>query len=202
MSRPPRARHRRVGAFTLLELLVAIAILAFIAVMAWRGLFSLTATRERLSPQNDQVRAVLATFGQLETDLARVPLNIALYAVPVQPVRVVTIDGQRNLQILRLADALDGSRASAVQVVQYRLHDGALERQSTPAQRFYSAEPSAQSQTVAVAPGIVDFQVRVWRNGVGWITPAGDADTAGTPGVEVRLQRLDGSVLRRVFMVG
>jgi type II secretory pathway component PulJ len=138
----------------------------------------------------------------METDLARVPLNVALYAVPVQPVRVVTIDGQRNLQILRLADSPDGSRASAVQMVQYRLHEGALERQSTPAQRFYGAAPAGQLETVAIAPGIVDLQVRVWRNGVGWITPASDADTAGTPGVEVQLQRSDGSVLRRVFMVG
>ena len=198
----PAAQNRAQRGFTLLELLVAISILAFIAVISWRGLSSLTATRERLEPQNDQVRSVLAGFGQMELDLARVPINAALYALPTQAVRVLVVDGQRSLQILRLADSPDGSRASAVQMVLYRIENGVLERQTTPAQRFYSADAPARLETVALVPSIDDLQIRVWRVNVGWITPASDADTAGATGLELRLQRHDGTFLRRVFTVG
>jgi len=197
--------HRgRLGSrgFTLLELLVAITILAFISVIAWRGLSSLTATRERLQPQNDQVRSLLAGFGQMELDLAHVPVNATLYALPTQPVRVIVVDGQRSLQILRLSDSPDGSRASAVQLVLYRIHDGTLERQTTPAQRYYSADASSHLESVALVPSVDDLQVRVWRTNVGWITPASDADTAGVVGLELRLQRHDGTFLRRVFSIG
>ena len=36
--------------FTLLELLVAISVLSVVSIIAWRGLDSLVATRERLEP--------------------------------------------------------------------------------------------------------------------------------------------------------
>lgn len=192
----------RLAGFTLLELLVAITILAFIAVIAWRGLSSLTATRERLEPQNEQVRALLAGFGQMELDLAHVPVNSALYALPTQAIRVQVEEGQRTLQILRLADAPDGNRASAVQLVRYRIHEGRLERQTAPAQRFYGGDAAVSLDTVALVPAVDDLQVRVWRNNVGWITPVADADTASVTGIEINLQRHDGSVLRRVFLVG
>ena len=192
----------RSAGFTLLELLVAISILAFIAVIAWRGLSSLTATRERLEPQNEQVRAVLAGFGQMELDLAHVPLNGGLYALPIQAVRVLIVDGQRQLQVLRLTDSPDGSHASAMQTVLYRVQNGVLERQSTPAQRFYSADTAARVDSTGLVPSVEELQVRVWRAKVGWITPASDADTANAVGLEVRLLRGDGTSLRRVFVVG
>jgi len=198
---PTLRRGARRGGFTLLELLVAITILAFIAVIAWRGLSSLTATRERLEPQNEQVRAVLAAFGQMELDLAHVPANGTLYALPMQALRVRVEDGQRVLQILRLTEAPDGSRASAVQLVMYRVHEGRLERQAAPAQRYYGSA-AATLDTVALLPAVDDMQIRVWRPSVGWITPVADADAVNAAGVEVNLQRHDGSTLRRVFLVG
>jgi general secretion pathway protein J len=204
ISRPhvPTRRDRSCGGFTLLELLVAVTILAVIAVMAWRGLSSLTATRERLEPQNDAVHAMLAGFGQMESDLAQAPTSARLFALPVQAVRVVAIDGHTTLQILRLAESPDGNRAAAAQTILYHVVDGALQRQSAPAQRYYQGDAAVTLNSVVLVPQIDEMQVRVWRNTVGWITPASDADTANTVGVEVRLLRHDGTTLRRVFAVG
>jgi general secretion pathway protein J len=197
----PRAVPRPAG-FTLLELLVAVTILAVIAVMTWQGLSSLAATRERLAPQNDDVHAILVGLGQMERDLAQAPTSARLFALPVQPVRVLSIDGRAALQILRTADSPDGSRAAAAQTVLYQVVDGALQRQSSPAQRLYQAAGTFTPETVVLVPQVDALQVRVWRNTVGWITPASDADTANTVGVEVRLLRHDGTALRRVFAVG
>lgn len=197
---PSAGRHTAPAGFTLLELLVAITILAFIAVVAWRGLSSLAATRERLEPHGEQVRALLAGFGQMEIDLANMPRNAVLYALPSQALRVVVAGGERRLQILRLAPSPDGSGASAVQTVWYRVHEGVLERLSTPAQRVYAAQQSVQLDSVVLMPDVDDWQLRVWQAGGGWIVPVTDADTAGAAGVEVSLQRHDGSILRRVFL--
>jgi len=194
--------HTRRRGFTLLELLVAVSILALIAVVAWRGLSALTATRERLEPQSDEVHALLAGLGQIERDLAQVPTNARLFALPTQALRVMAIEGSPTLQILRLARSPDGSSAAAVQIVFYRVRDGHLERQSTAAQRFYSASGAATMDAVALVPGVDAMQIRVWRSNVGWITPGSDADAASTVGVEVRLQRHDGTSVRRVFVVG
>jgi general secretion pathway protein J len=201
-ANPPRRAARTGGGFTLIELLVAITILAVVAVMSWRGLSSLTATRERLEPQNAVVHSVLAGFGQMERDLAQAPGNARLFALPGQAVRVLAIDGRTTLEILRLADSPDGSRATATQTVLYRVVDGTLERQSTPAQHYFQGEAAVTLDRVSLVPQIDEMQVRVWRNAVGWITPASDADTASTVGVEVRLRRHDGTTLRRVFAVG
>jgi general secretion pathway protein J len=194
-------RARRAG-FTLLELLVAVSILALIAIIAWRGLSSLTQTRERLAPQNEAVHAVLAGFGQMERDLAQVPVNTNLFALPTQAVHLLSIDGHASLQILRLAESPDGSPASAVETVFYTVRDGALQRQCTAAQRFYSANPGAMLEAVALVPQIDDLRIRVWRNNVGWIAPSSDADMANILGIEVVLVRHDGNTLRRVFAIG
>lgn len=194
--------RRTAAGFTLLELLVAITIMAVVAVMSWRGLTSLTATRERLQPQNDVVHAILAGFGQMERDLTNAPGNARLFAMPGQAVRVLSIDGRTTLAILRLTDSPDGSRAVAAQTILYRVVDGTLERQSTPAQRYYQGANAVTVDRVGLVPEVDQMQVRVWRNGVGWIAPASDADTANTVGVEVSLLRHNGTTLRRVFAVG
>ena len=55
---------------TLIELLVAIGVLAFIAVMAWRGLDSLTRTRESLNHELEQARSLQLTLAQWQIDCA------------------------------------------------------------------------------------------------------------------------------------
>ena len=195
----PGATRQR--AFTLLELLVAVTILAVVSILCWRGLTTLLSTRDRLQPLNGEVRALMTCLGQMERDLAQVPINGPLFALPVQPVRVTTMQGHPALQVVRLATATDGLAATAVQTVYYLVEDGALVRRSSPPQRFH-ATGGADLESTVLLPGVDDLQIRVWRSNLGWIAPAGDADTANTVGVEMRLLRHDGTVVRRVLAVG
>ncbi|HEX7156532.1 MAG TPA: type II secretion system protein GspJ [Burkholderiaceae bacterium] len=195
------AASRRIGlGFTLIELLVAVSILAILAVISWRGLSTLAATRERLVPETDDVRALLTGFGQMERDLAEAPVNQTLYALSSPAVRVVVADGRQTLEILRIAPpAPDGG--SAVQTVFYSVQDGSLVRQWTPPARVYTATAVEQLQTATLVPQVSSMTVRVWLQNTGWVAPAA-APAVMPPGIEVQLQRTDGTTFRRVMLVG
>ena len=61
-------RHR---GFTLLELLIAIALMALLAVLGWRGLDSVLRSRERIAANSDDLRGLSVAFSQLDEDLRR-----------------------------------------------------------------------------------------------------------------------------------
>lgn len=192
--------------FTLLELLIAISVLSLVSIIAWRGLDTLVATRERLVSEGDDVRALLATFGQLERDLAHVA-NPMLFALPGNPVNVRPTGDGPVLEILRIAPP-DETGALALQRVFYRVGNSALLRQATPATRALGPIDAAQVSTVELLAGVRSLRVRLWQpDPGGWRTPMGTADAAGQPmapppGVEIVVERADGKTYRRVLLVG
>ena len=116
--------------FTLLELLVAITVLSIVSMIAWRGLDSLVATRERLEPEVDDVRSLLTTFGQMERDLTQVT-NPAFLGLAFSPLNIGVADGGQVIELARVASPV-ADRATEVQTVFYRVVDGSLVRQATP----------------------------------------------------------------------
>jgi len=185
--------------FTLVELLVAIAIMAIVAVISWRGLSSLIATRDRLGPEADDVRALLAATGQMQLDLEHA-VNPVLAWRALAPVSVLTVDGATALQIVRFSEPLpDG--ASAVQQVTYAVVDGVLLRQCSAAVRSLPTESSVTVSTVRLVSGVDSIQVRGWRANQGW-TELLPYPVTMPPGIEVVLKRQDGTSLRRVLLVG
>lgn len=199
-------RRVRPRGFTLLELLIAISVLSLVSIIAWRGLDTLVATRERLAPEGDDVRALLTAFGQLERDLAHVA-NPTLFALASNPVQVRLATGGPVLEILRIAPP-DESGALALQQVFYRVDDGALLRQATPATRALAPVEAAQFSNVRLLGAVKTMRVRLWQPGPGWVAPgqAGPQPPgqAALPpqGVEVSVERADGKTYRRVLLVG
>jgi len=189
----------RARGFTLVELLVAIWIMAIVSIISWRGLSALVATRDRLGPEADEVRSLLTGFGQMELDLARVA-SPKLIPQAASPILMLSIDGNPALQILRFSEPLpDGG--SALQQVTYSVIDGALTRASTPPERSVQAAVSTTPTSVRLVAGVSSMQLRVWRAHEGWVTPT-PGDPMLPPGVEVVVTRSDGSTLRRVLLVG
>jgi general secretion pathway protein J len=194
--------------FTLLELLVAITVLSVVSMIAWRGLDSLVTTRERLEPEADDVRALLTTFGQMERDLAQVT-NPQFLGLKSSPVNVSVADGAMMLQLARIAPPAP-DRPTEVQTVYYRVVDGTLMRQATPALPAFELTSTDRMESARLLDKVRLMQVRTWTPGAGWVDPNVPQDTSGTPrqtagvvpGIEVTIERENGRTYRRVLLVG
>jgi general secretion pathway protein J len=186
--------------FTLIELLVAITVLALVSLIAWRGLESLVHTRERLLPENDDVRALLVAFGQLERDLAQVatPVFLPLASAPL----AASNDTPPRIELLRMAPATAGGW-NAVQSVIYELRDGRLVRlASVPMTSIGAPRTSALTETPLLS-GVRAMNTRLWQPGQGWTPPEALQGAAQSPpGLEIVVELADGRQYRRVLLVG
>lgn len=138
---PPARRH---GGFTLLELLVAVALMGVLAVLCWRGLDTVLRSRDVIVHNNDELRALTAAFAQLDDDLRRSWTVRLLRISSRDPIRFTRAspDGPVALELLRESGSLD--ERLRIQQVIYRLRDGQLERGFGPWQ------PEGQSEGVSI----------------------------------------------------
>lgn len=198
---------------TLVELLVAISVLGFVAVLGWRGLDSIVRARIALNNDLEQTRGMQLTFAQLQSDCAHLASSTLL------PDRVPLAIGQGRLTLIRTVFA--DNQPSRLQVISYRVNDGVLTRRESPATRdlgkldtlWQSASNDTDtSQPVVLQTDVDSMQVRLWiSGGNGWLTDPGMltpaiGSTANQPipaGLEVtmHLRGHDGSLMK-IFLLG
>ncbi len=162
------SRPHRLRGLTLVELLVAISVLGFVAVLGWRGLDSITRARTGLNQELEQTRGLQLAFAQLQTDCANVVEQGTLDGRPP-----LFIDSTRVSMVRRVQPE---GRAGALQVVSWRLRNGVLSREESPPTRdltqieqYWQFAQAGGAQAVPLEDGLQWMRLRVWSDdGRGW----------------------------------
>ena len=151
--------------FTLVELLVAISILAIIAVLGWRGLDSIVRARKSLNAELEQTRGTQISFAQLENDSAH------LAGVNLLSNHESLRAAQQRLILIRTV--YEDNQPSRLQVVAYRVVEGVLSRRESNATRdmkildadWQSALNDTDTMPVVnLQSDIVSLDMRTWNN--------------------------------------
>lgn len=206
-----------VSGFTLVEMIIAITILAMVAVLGWRGLDGIVRSRVALTGEMEQTRGMQLTFAQLQSDCAQIA------PVSLMSTRPTLLAAPSRLLMVRLVFA--EQQPTRVQIVDYRLRNGQLRRQESAPTRdlnvldamWQSAlddagDGSVNSQAVLLQSDIAAMQMQLWgSDGQGWRPSAAANAGAQDPnvnanrwtGLQVALQlRGRDSTMVKTFLLG
>ncbi|WP_179403398.1 PulJ/GspJ family protein [Burkholderia guangdongensis] len=171
-----RAPRRRSSGFTLIELMVAIAILAVVAVLAWRGLDQIVRGRDKVAAEMEDERIFAQTFDQMRTDVRRAATDDEAGGP------ALAIAGN-TLQVVRAFDV--PGAAPRLQIVRYRVAGGRVVRYASPPigdesalQRMLKDTDVDGWSAVPLMAGVGAIDARLYVPRVGWTTNMPTADDA------------------------
>jgi general secretion pathway protein J len=188
--------------FTLVELLVALAIFAIMSGFAYRALNSMLESREALAKESRKWRDVSLFVGRVERDVAAVLPRIATGAgeLKLAPLSSSIDSTAPGLAITRSGNMLAGNVSAAPQRVAYRLREGRIERLAWAG---VDAAPRDEPQPTPVLAGVGSLAFRFmdpksseWRPD--WGLP-GNAAAALPAAVEMTLVLASGERIVRLF---
>jgi general secretion pathway protein J len=175
--------------FTLIEVMVAVMLMAVVSLIAWRGVDSVTRSDAHLKASGEDQARLLQALNQIArdidlratTELDQPPLpSLNETEKPREPVMRVRNQGGR-IDLIRTSPRQDGT----LQNVRWWLKGDTLYRAaSVPQTRLPLPGPKAG---VAVLEGVRSVQWRVWQPGKGWKPISGEE--VNPMGVELTLSR-------------
>jgi len=183
--------------FTLLELLVALAILALLSVLGYRALASLTDSEVRLAAEGTRWRTLDQLFMRLESDLRQAQPRAVRNANRTEPAWLGDTDreGNADLRFSRAGPEFALEAGSAGQRLGYRLRDGAIEVLYWP---YLDIAPGLAPTAYVLADGITRFRVDYLDRGGAWRERWPMAGESPLPGaVRVELTLADGATVER-----
>jgi len=187
--------HSNQRGFTLLEVLIALSLMAVLSILSWRALDITASSSERLEASADDTLALLRVLGQIESDIGRhagagilsSPPQWDNRAEPPSPAArdLILPPGIRwspeELTVLRY------THEGAWQEVVWHLAGGTLLRAAGAPARSLPLPPAQAGE--AMLGGVGAFTVRAWLPGRGWSDAApGEAPIAAT-GLEIAIER-------------
>ena len=193
-----RTAERSARGFTLVEALVAVAILAIVATIAWRATAAMTDSEARLASESARWRRLDAVMTRMEADMRKAIPRSARHGGIVEPAWLagpVDTAGNTTLVFTRAGpDAID-EPGSGGQRVGYRLRDGRIELLYWPRlDNVATRDPAAY----ALVDGVTRFQVLQLGADARWTDRWPPSGVDGVPrGVRVDIGLADGSVVER-----
>jgi general secretion pathway protein J len=194
--------------FTLVELLVAIGILAMVAVLGWRGLDGIVRARVALTDQMEMTRGMQLAFAQMQSDCEHAVDATVLGRRPFLQ--------QADNRLTLVRTVLNENEPARLQVIAYRLVNGQLLRRESNTTRdlveldaLWQASVSDTDPTppVTLQGGVESMGVLVWQNNAWQKQPQATAQGGIVPsavtGVQVVLAaRGFAQPLTKSFLLG
>ncbi len=174
--------------FTLLEVLIALTLMAMLSLLSWRALETTARSNERLEAGADDTMALLRVLGQIESDIHQhagthlphaTPLTTS---TPLEAVLPAAIQWQMpHLSILRT------NHHGAWQEVTWALSGNALVRAvGAPSTRL--PLPAATHPELMLS-GVRSFSLRAWLPGRGWVESVAPPASLAATGLEIAIVR-------------
>jgi general secretion pathway protein J len=202
-----RRQHLAAAGFTLLEVLVAIAVFAVMSSLAYAGLTRMLEGRDRIEAEREKWRVVTLAFVQLEDDLAQVRprgvrdnIGMALPGLRGQPVDPRPL-GEPSLEFTRGGLYLaPESTTPDLQRIAYRLREGTLVRLAWP---MLDRPPVSEPREIALLSNVENLSLRFHAANGGWSDrwPPDDNKTALPDAVELAFDLAGVGRLTRVLLV-
>lgn len=183
------SRAPKRSGFTLLEVLIAIAIVALLALMGYRAVAALSESESRLSTEAARWRTLDLFFARLEADLREAVPRTARSGAVREPAWLAGVDAAGNgaLAFSRAGPDFAIDPGSAGQRIEYRLRNGSVEVLYWPGyDRSRDSEPAAY----ALLAGVMQFRLSYLTATGRWVNTwplAGEADLPRATRVAVML---------------
>jgi general secretion pathway protein J len=155
-------KTKQSAGFTLVELLVAITVLAIVAVLGWRGLDSIVRARVGLTHELEQTRGIQIAFAQMQADCDQI----------TDP---ATIGGRRTLlvapgRIAMIRTVFAENQPTRQEVVVYRLYNGQLVRYESTGTRdlreldsmWQTAQGADAGQGIVLQSDVEALTIQTW----------------------------------------
>ena len=191
------AMGARERGFTLVEVLIAVAIVALLSVLGYRALSALSGSEEKLSAEATRWRTLDLFFARLEADLRQAMPRSARLGDTREPAWLGATDaaGNGSLQFSRAGPEFVLEPSSAGARLGYRYRDGGVEVLYWASyDRPFGAAPTAYP----LISGVSSFRLAYLAKDGSWLDTWPRAGEADLPrGVKVDLTLVSGETIER-----